>query len=74
MMTELKSSQEWLQEIQENFPQVVVLDPDGWDRKNYQESWNEPITREEFEKRFSMSTVQVPIEFINDFFKTEMEN
>jgi hypothetical protein len=71
---ELKSSQEWLEEIQEKFPQVMVLDPDGWDRKNYQESWNEPITKAEFEKRFARSTVHLPREFIDSLLKTEMEN
>jgi hypothetical protein len=74
MMSELKSSQEWLKEIQEKFPEVMVLDPDGWDRKNYQESWNEHITRAEFEKRFAMSTVSLPKEFIDSLLKTEMEN
>lgn len=68
-MTELKSSQEWLDEIQEMFPTIVVLDPDGWDRKNYQESWNEPITKSEFEKRFARSTVQLPREFIDHILK-----
>jgi hypothetical protein len=36
---------------------VIVVDPDGWDRRNYEQSWNEPITLEEFRKRTFMSTV-----------------
>ena len=34
-----------------------VLDPDGWDRKNFIFSWHEElITREEFDKRYLAST------------------
>lgn len=36
---------------------VRVLDPDGWDRTNFDESWNELITEEEFKKRLMRSTV-----------------
>lgn len=35
---------------------IQILDPDGWDRKNYKESWYTPITRTEFIKRAMMST------------------
>lgn len=35
---------------------IQILDPDGWDRKNYQVSWYEPITRDEFIERAKMST------------------
>ena len=35
----------------------VVLDPDGWDRSNFQYSWYEElITEEEFHLRASSST------------------
>jgi hypothetical protein len=37
---------------------VVVYDPDGWDRTNYQYSWFEDlITLTEFKRRVFMSTV-----------------
>jgi len=37
-----------------------ILDPDGWNRVNYQHSWfEEKITREEFEKRMWESTVHL---------------
>lgn len=37
---------------------INILDPDGWDRKNYDYSWNdEKITRKEFEKRMITSTI-----------------
>ena len=53
-----KSSEEWLQEL---YPEYEVLDPDGWDRTHGQEafdmSWNELITKDEFNRRFCMSTV-----------------
>lgn len=35
---------------------VTISDPDGWDRKNFDASWSEKITREEFELRLSRST------------------
>jgi hypothetical protein len=35
-----------------------VLDPDGWDRRNFIYSWHEEeITREEFDRRYLASTV-----------------
>lgn len=35
---------------------ITVLDPDGWDRKNYDVSWNTPIDEEEWYHRMSRST------------------
>jgi hypothetical protein len=52
---ELKTSEEW----QKQFPNTKVLDPDGWDRKNYQYSWfEEKITLEEYTTRLYKSSVQ----------------
>lgn len=35
----------------------MVLDPDGWDRKNFDYSWNEElITLGEYKERLSKST------------------
>lgn len=54
MKEELKTSEEW----QENCL-VKVIDPDGWDRMNYQYSWyEEKITKREFEKRLMVSTLE----------------
>lgn len=36
---------------------IRVLDPDGWDRTNFKESWSEPISREEFMRRANESTI-----------------
>jgi hypothetical protein len=47
-----KTSEEWQKECN-----VIILDPDGWDRKNYDYSWKEElITKSEFEKRMCIST------------------
>lgn len=56
MKTEiLKTSEEWLEE-----KKIIILDPDGWDRKNYQYSFNEEkITEKEFNKRVMYSTIMV---------------
>lgn len=35
---------------------VLVLDPDGWDRRNLEESWSELITEAEFQRRLMIST------------------
>jgi len=48
-----KTSQEW----QELNPDIIVYDPDGWDRKNYQFSWYEElITEDEYNRRLIVST------------------
>ena len=49
-----KTSADW----QEIIPEPLVLDPDGWDRQNFQHSWyEEQITRKEYFNRLSSSTV-----------------
>lgn len=49
---------------------TIVMDPDGWDRKNYYYSWNvEKITRKEFEKRLIVSTCQYFSPFGNCIWK-----
>ena len=54
MGEDLKSADEWLQH--KDFKHVQLMDPDGWDRKNFDASWNEEITRSEFEQRLMHST------------------
>lgn len=50
---ELKTSQEW----QELYLEIRVLDPDGWDRTNFQYSWfGEKITKNEYDMRIMSST------------------
>lgn len=51
-----KTSAEWA--LQPNYEDVLILDPDGWDRTNFDYSWNEEcITEYEFIARLSKSTV-----------------
>ena len=57
MTEELKTSNEWYTIL---FPnnEVKILDPDGWDRTNYQYSWYEEcIAESEFKMRVLKSTV-----------------
>lgn len=50
-----KTSKEW----QESHPNPIVLDPDGWNRSNFQYSWyEEEITFEEYNKRVMYSTCE----------------
>lgn len=54
LVNDLKTSEEW----QKFDPEIKVLDPDGWNRSNYQYSWyEEQITYLEYLKRRSISTV-----------------
>ena len=54
----LKSSDSW----QKEFPNVKILDPDGWDRKNFQYSWfEELISYDEYIRRTVRSTVRSTI-------------
>lgn len=50
-----KTSNEWIKE--EEYTEIIIMDPDGWDRQNYEYSFNEElITKEEFFNRLSLST------------------
>lgn len=54
------TSEDWSRLI--DSPSWQILDPDGWDRNNFQYSWHEErITANEFRKRAMMSTGQWPI-------------
>lgn len=62
-----KTSKEWLALIPKKY-NLKIIDPDGWNRTNYDYSFNkEKITREEFEKRLSFSTIICN----TDFFETK---
>ncbi len=53
---ELKTSQEWYKLIPKEF-EFLIYDPDGWDRQNYEYSFNEEkITKQEFMIRIQKST------------------
>ena len=53
MSKELLTSHQW----QQIHPDPVVMDPDGWDRKNYQFSWyDELITEQEYFNRVMHSS------------------
>ena len=54
-MTIKRTSDEW-QKLQSD---TVVLDPDGWDRQNFDYSWHkELITLSEYNKRVNSSTIK----------------
>lgn len=70
----LRTSEDWQKLVQAVYPDFVIMDPDGWDRKNYQYSWHEElITQEEFEKRTGQSTCQYPHKMIEDIVKGEFK-
>jgi len=50
-----RTSAEW----QRLKPNVIVLDPDGWDRTDYQYSWYEElVTEREYQLRLVTSTIK----------------
>jgi hypothetical protein len=52
-IVEFKISEDWIK-----LSNVEILDPDGWNRKNFQFSWyEEEITKREFERRPMTSTI-----------------
>lgn len=53
----LRSADEWL--ALEKYRHIVVLDPDGWDRKNFETSWAERIDEATFNARIMVSTCQI---------------
>ena len=56
MKEELRTSEQWSRRLLEQVGEII-LDPDGWDRKNYHQSFNvELITFDEFMVRVSKST------------------
>ncbi len=58
-----KTSKEWYKEIPKEH-KLLILDPDGWDRTNYEYSFNEElITKDEFKIRLSFSTVKCNLSF-----------
>ena len=50
-----RTAEEWLNLF--SIPLDSIIDPDGRDRKNYEESWNEKISLLEMNRRVSASTV-----------------
>lgn len=56
-----KTSQYW-QELLTDPLEITIMDADGWDRRNYDYSYNqEEITAREFKKRLCLSTCMFPI-------------
>ena len=54
-----KVSAEWIKEVG-----YEVLNPDGWDRTNFEYSWyKEKITMTEFKRRLAFSTVRRKFKF-----------
>lgn len=60
---ECKTSEKWLAEIPSEY-KVQILDPDGWNRSNYEYSFKtECITKDEFRERLSRSTISNDVLF-----------
>lgn len=58
LLVDRKTSAEWLTLIDSRY-KLRILDADGWNRADYEYSFNEEkITREEFNYRLSRSTIQ----------------
>lgn len=55
---ELKTAEQWLRSPE--YVGLEILDADGWDRRAayFEASWNEKITKKEFDNRVCVSTIQ----------------
>lgn len=70
----MKTSKEWFEEVPEEHG-LIIIDPDGWDRKNYEYSFNEElITKEEFMKRLNYSTTMCKTSFHKYFEEQKKES
>lgn len=61
MEDEKKTPDEWLEHP--DYEGIEILDPDGWDRQNFEESWAELLTKHEFFQRMIQSTCSLPSAF-----------
>lgn len=53
-----RTSEKWANLLLHNGE--IILDPDGWDRENFQFSFfEEMISEEEFKRRMMMSTITI---------------
>jgi len=58
-----RTSEYWYNQIPKEH-NLIIMDPDGWDRTNYVYSFEvEEITKEEFDKRLSYSTISCKTSF-----------
>ena len=56
----LGTSKEWLDTMLISNPSIILMDPDGWDKGNYEYSFNqELISHNEFVNRMNNSTVLI---------------
>jgi hypothetical protein len=67
MKHDMKTSAQWHDLLEEKYKGSYVMDPDGWDRSNYDYSfYREQIIEEEFWKRFFRSTIAMSPELLKD--------
>lgn len=63
---EAKTSKEWYELVPKKF-NLAILDPDGWNRSNFDISFNkELITKDQFIKRLMSSTIECDKSFFNE--------
>ena len=57
-MPTVRTSKQWEELVPKKY-KLVIMDPDGWDRKNFDWSFNqELITKDEFMNRIARSTIR----------------
>lgn len=60
----MKTSQQWYDLVQARWPSFQVMDADGWNRANFDESWGEQISEDMFWNRTASSTCSLPFEML----------
>lgn len=53
----LRTPEEWMK--LDRYKGIEILDPDGWDRQDFERSWSEPIDRKTFDARLAMCTLSL---------------
>lgn len=61
-MNPLRTPSEW-----ERILDIKIMDPDGWDRKNFSESWSKEITRDEFKLRAMSSSTMAHSQYLTEW-------
>jgi len=63
----LKTPDEWLET--KYFKGYIIYDPDGWDRKNFDEDWAKPISKKEMDCKLMQCTLGGVPKRISDLYK-----
>ena len=53
MSEQMRLPEEWAE-----IYKIEILDPDGWDRRNFEQDWARPLTEAAFNTKMMQSTIK----------------